>query len=105
MASCRGVKAPGYDPKEARDLLAQAGYVDSDSDGMLEKEGQPLELIIGGYPERSQLPVMAEAAQSMLADMGIKAQVHITEWAVVKEPAWDHFGWYSGVVQAGRPGV
>ncbi|MYC29920.1 MAG: hypothetical protein F4X65_07520 [Chloroflexi bacterium] len=101
LASCPGVSAPGYDPDEARDLLAQAGFADSDGDGILDKEGQPLEIIIGGYPERFQLPIMAEAAQSMLADVGIKAEVLITEWSVVKEPAWDLFGWYNGVVQAG----
>ena len=37
----------------------------------------------------------------MLADVGIKAEVLITEWSVVKEPAWDLFGWYNGVVEGG----
>ena len=101
LASCPGVRAPGYDPDEARNLLAQAGYADSDGDGILDKEGQPLEIIIGGYPQRFQLPIMAEAAQAMLADVGIKAEVLITEWSVVKEPAWDLFGWYNGVVEGG----
>ena len=101
LASCPGVSAPGYDPDEARNLLAQAGYADSDGDGILDKEGQPLEIIIGGYPQRFQLPIMAEAAQAMLADVGIKAEVLITEWSVVKEPAWDLFGWYNGVVEGG----
>ena len=101
LVSCPGVNALGYDPDIARDLLAQAGYADSDGDGILDKEGQPLEIIIGGYPERFQLPIMAEAAQAMLADVGIKVEVLITEWSVVKEPAWDLFGWYNGVVQAG----
>ena len=101
LASCPGVSAPGYDPDEARHLLAEAGYEDSDGDGVLDRDGQPLEIVIGGYPERFQLPIMAEAAQAMLADVGIKAEVHITEWSVVKEPAWDLFGWYSGVVQGG----
>ena len=101
LASCPGVSAPGYDPDAARDLLAQAGYADSDGDGIVDKDGQPLEIIIGGYPERFQLPIMAEAAQAMLADVGIKVEVLITEWSVVKEPAWDLFGWYNGVVQAG----
>ncbi len=101
LASCPGVRAPGYDPDEARHLLAEAGYEDSDGDGILDKDGQPLEIVIGGYPERFQLPIMAEAAQAMLADVGIKADVLITEWSVVKEPAWDLFGWYSGVVQGG----
>ncbi len=101
LVACPGVEAPGYDPDVARNLLAQAGYADSDGDGILDKEGQPLEIIIGGYPERFQLPIMAEAAQAMLADVGIKAEVLITEWSVVKEPAWDLFGWYNTVVQGG----
>ena len=101
LVSCPGVSAPGYDPDEAVNLLAEAGYADTDGDGTLDKEGQPLEIIIGGYPERFQLPIMAEAAQSMLADVGIKAEVRITEWSVVKEPAWDLFGWYNGVVEGG----
>ena len=101
LVACPGVNAPGYDPDAARDLLAQAGYADSDGDGILDKEGQPLEIVIGGYPERFQLPIMAEAAQAMLADVGIKVEVLITEWSVVKEPAWDLFGWYNTVVQGG----
>ena len=103
LASCPGVSAPGYEPAQARDLLAQAGYVDSDDDGFVDKDGEPLEIVIGGYPERFQLPIMAEAAQAMLADVGIKAKVLITEWSVVKEPAWDLFGWYNNVVEAGDP--
>jgi peptide/nickel transport system substrate-binding protein len=103
MASCPGVHAPGYDPDAARDLLAQAGYADTDGDGILDKDGQPLEIVIGGYPQRFQLPIMAEAAQAMLADVGIKAEVLITEWSVVKEPAWDLFGWYNNVVDTGDP--
>ena len=103
LASCPGVTAPGYDPTQARDLLKEAGYVDSDDDGFVDKDGDPLEIVIGGYPERFQLPIMAEAAQAMLADVGIKARVLITEWSVVKEPAWDLFGWYNNVVEAGDP--
>ena len=101
LTPCPGVNALGYDPDEARSLLAQAGYADSDGDGIVDKDGQPLEIIIGGYPERFQLPIMAEAAQAMLAEVGINAEVLITEWSVVKEPAWDLFGWYNTVVQGG----
>ena len=102
LTSCPGVSAPGYDPDEARHLLAQAGYSDSNGDGIVDKAGQPLEIIIGGYPERFQLPIMAEAAQAMLTEVGIKAEVLITEWSVVNEPAaWDLFGWYNTVVQGG----
>ena len=103
LVSCPGVSAPGYDPEQARELLAQAGYVDTDGDGIVDKDGQPLEIVIGGYPQRFQLPIMAEAAQAMLDDVGIKAEVLITEWSVVKEPGWDLFGWYNNVVDTGDP--
>ena len=101
LVSCPGVTTPGFDPAQARELLTEAGYVDTDDDGYVDKDGDPLEIVIGGYPERFQLPIMAEAAQAMLADVGIKAQVLITEWSVVKEPGWDLFGWYNNVVEAG----
>ena len=103
MASCPGVAGPDFAPQRARDLLAEAGYADSDGDGVVDKDGQPLEIVIGGYPQRFQLPIMAEAAQAMLADVGIRAEVRITEWSVVKEPAWDLFGWYNNVVDTGDP--
>ena len=103
MASCPGVAGPSYDPQRARELLAEAGYADSDGDGIADKAGQALEIIIGAYPQRFQLPIMAEAAQAMLSDVGIKAEVLITEWSVVKEPAWDLFGWFNNVVDAGDP--
>ena len=103
LVSCPGVSAPAYDPAQARDLLSQAGYADSDGDGFVDKDGQPLVIVIGGYPQRFQLPIMAEAAQAMLADVGIKAEVRITEWSVVKEPEWDLFGWFNNVVETGDP--
>jgi len=103
LVSCPGVTAPGYNPDQARELLSQAGYADADGDGILDKDGQPLEIVIGGYPQRFQLPIMAETAQAMLADVGIRAEVLITEWSVVKEPGWDLFGWYNNIVDSGDP--
>ena len=103
IASCPGVSGPAYNPERSRQLLAEAGYADSDGDGIVDKDGQALEIVIGGYPQRFQLPIMAEAAQAMLADVGIKAEVLITEWSAVKEPVWDLFGWFNNVVDAGDP--
>ena len=103
LLSCPEVNALGYDPDQARQLLSQAGYADTDGDGVLDKDGQALEIIIGGYPQRFQLPIMAEAAQAMLSDVGIRAEVHITESAAVREPTWDLFGWYNNVIETGDP--
>lgn len=104
LVSCPAVSSPSYNTERARELLAEAGYTDTDGDGFVDKDGEPLELIIGAYPQRFQLPIMAEAAQAMLADVGIKAEALVTEWSVVKEPdGWDLFGWYNNVVDAGDP--
>ena len=101
LLSCPGLSAPAHDTARASELLAEAGYVDTDGDGFLDKDGQTLELVIGGYPERFQLPIMAEAAQAMLTDVGIKVQVAIGEWTLINEPGWDLFGAYNGVVESG----
>ena len=103
LVTCEGVTGYAFDPDHARELLAEAGYADSDGDGIVEKDGQPLQLIIGAYPQRPQLPIMAETAQAMLGDVGIGVEVLITEWAKVQEPGWDLFGWFNSVVEAGDP--
>ena len=77
LATCPGVTGPNFDPARSRELLAQAGYADTDGDGFVDKADEPLEIVIGGYPQRFQLPIMAEAAQAMLADVGIRADVQI----------------------------
>jgi len=103
LLSCLGVDALDYDPNQARELLSQAGYADTNGDGIVDKDGQPLEIVIGGYPQRFQLPIMAEAGQAMLAEVGIRVEVQITESAAVREPNWDLFGWYNNVIETGDP--
>lgn len=103
MISCPEIPEAVYDPVEARNILEEAGYADQDGDGIVEKDGAPLEIVIGGYPETFQLPVMAEAAQAMLADAGIDAKVLISDWSAVKESGWDLFGWFDTVVETGDP--
>ena len=103
VPQCDAPGAQDYDPDGARAMLAEAGYVDSDGDGIVEKDGAPVQIVVGAYPQRPQLPVMAEIAQAMLADVGIGVEIDITEWSVVKEPSWDMFGWYSDVISTGDP--
>lgn len=67
-----------YDPDKARELLAQAGYTEGAS-GMLEKDGEPLSLRIAYYEHRPELPVIAQALQDQLAQIGIAAEPQLYE--------------------------
>lgn len=71
-----------FDPQRARDLLAEAGWEDSDGDGVLDKDGQPLSATfvttIGRDPGDKQV---AEVIQQQLREAGIDVQLRFMEWA------------------------
>lgn len=68
--------ANAYDPEGAKQLLADAGYVDSNGDGYVETpEGEPLELTFVYYDSRAELGVYAQAAQASLKEIGINIKL------------------------------
>lgn len=72
------VTAPGYDPEGARALLAASGWTDTDGDGYADKDGQTLTVRWLTYPGRQELPVLAEAVQATLKDIGVKVDINST---------------------------
>ncbi len=72
------VAAASYDPEQAKQILETAGWVDSDSDGIREKNGQKLTLRWLTYPGRVELPLLAESAQATLKEIGFDVQVNST---------------------------
>jgi len=66
-----------YDPVKAKALLAEAGYRDTNGDGIVEKDGKPLTIDLVSAQERPGLPPMAEAIGSSLKKIGIDAKVEI----------------------------
>ena len=72
------VSAPVYDPDWARAVLDAAGWIDTDGDGIREKGGQKLSIRYLTYPGRQELPLLAEAAQASLKDIGIEVDVNCT---------------------------
>lgn len=72
------VDVPGYDSDGARAVLEEAGWVDSDGDGVREKDGRKLTVRWLTYPGRMELPLLAESAQATLRDIGIDVEVNST---------------------------
>ena len=60
-------------------MLKEAGYTETNSDGYVTKDGQPLTLRWLTYTSRQELPLLAEYAQSALKDIGIKLDVNATD--------------------------
>ncbi|OBR97121.1 nickel-binding periplasmic protein precursor [Clostridium ragsdalei P11] len=69
-----------YDKNKAKELLAQAGYKDANGDGILEKNGKPLEfnmvLSTDIFPEWKS---MSEFIQSELLAVGIKVNLNTVD--------------------------
>ncbi|PWB69642.1 MAG: peptide ABC transporter substrate-binding protein [Anaerolineales bacterium] len=71
-----------YDPAMATDLLKQAGWEDTDGDGILDKNGQPFTFTIDTLEDWRPL---AEAVADMYRAIGIDANVRFWEYSVIKD--------------------
>ena len=67
-----------YDPEGAKKVLEEAGWVDTDGDGIREKDGQRLVVRWLTYPSRQELPLLAESVQGSLKDIGIEVDINCT---------------------------
>ncbi|WP_143318050.1 ABC transporter substrate-binding protein [Clostridium sp. HBUAS56017] len=64
-----------YNKAEATKILSDAGYKDTDGDGIVEKDGKKLSLSIAVFPTRAEIPVIGEAMQAQLKEIGIDASL------------------------------
>ncbi len=76
----RSLEPYAYDTEMALSQLAEAGWTDSDGDGMLDKDGQPLSFTIDTLEEWRPL---AEAVAAQFRAVGIDASVRFWEYSVV----------------------
>ncbi|WP_456431548.1 peptide-binding protein [Thermosulfuriphilus sp.] len=75
-----------YDPERARRLLAQAGWRDTDGDGLLDKDGRPFEFTLITNQGNSLRLRAAQIIQYRLAQIGIKMHIRTIEWtSFIKE--------------------
>lgn len=69
-----------YDPEKAKAMLHEAGWADTNGDGILDKDGRPFQFTIItnlGNDERKQA---AEIIQQNLKAVGIDVKIKVVEW-------------------------
>ncbi len=72
------VKAEAYDPEGAKACLEEAGWIDTDGDGIREKDGKKLVIRWLTYPSRQELPLLAEMVQANLREIGMDVDINCT---------------------------
>jgi len=75
------VKTFPFDPERAKALLAEVGWKEKNSDGILLKDGKPFSFTIRTNQGNQVRQQTAEIIQRRLRSIGVDAKIHIVEWA------------------------
>lgn len=76
------VKPIEYDLEGAKTLLKEAGWTDSDKDGVLDKSGAPFQFTLITNQGNKVRESIAQVVQNGLQKVGIKMDIRIIEWSV-----------------------
>lgn len=69
--------------ENAKKLLAEAGWKDTNGDGYVDKNGKNLELDFAFYSSRAELPICAEATQAAAKNIGIKVNLKPVDYNIL----------------------
>lgn len=70
-----------YDPARARALLAQAGWKETNGDGLLVKDGRPFTFTILTNQGNDERKKVAEIIQASLREIGVGVEIKTIEWS------------------------
>jgi peptide/nickel transport system substrate-binding protein len=98
------IKPYPYDPQKAKKLLEEAGWKDSDGDGILDKDGKPFCFtVLVNWGNLARLKT-AEVIQWRLKQIGIQMRIRVLEWATFINEYVDKrrfeaviLGWSTGI--------
>ncbi|PLX75850.1 MAG: peptide-binding protein [Desulfuromonas sp.] len=77
----REVQRYAHDPDKARALLSEAGWTDSDGDGILDRQGVPFSFTIITNQGNDLRAKSAEIIQRRLKEIGMEVKIRVVEWA------------------------
>jgi peptide/nickel transport system substrate-binding protein len=72
-----------FDPRQARALLAEAGWRDGDGDGVVDRDGRPLTVELLAPAENEVRQDIALLIQEDLARVGVAASSRVLEWGAL----------------------
>ncbi|MBI4689405.1 MAG: peptide-binding protein [Nitrospirae bacterium] len=75
------VKEYEYNPEKARQLLKEAGWADTDGDGLMDKDGKPFRFTILTNMGNNLRINTATIIQWRLAKIGIEVEIRTLEWS------------------------
>jgi len=76
-----------YDLEKAKELLEGEGWVDSDGDGIREKDGKELALTLITFSTLDQWKLAGEIIQAQLKDLGVKIKLETAEVGAIYDRA------------------
>lgn len=95
------------DVEKSKKLLKEAGYKDTNGDGIVDKDGKNLVLDFAIYTSRAELPLFAEAVKSDARKVGIQINVKAADYTAVEQLGktgnWDMLISDSMTIRAGSP--
>ena len=77
----KNVKKTEFDPETAKNLLKEAGWVDTDNDGILEKNGKKFEFMLMTNQGNKPRELVTQIIQQNLKKLGIKVNIRIIAWS------------------------
>lgn len=72
------------DPERAKQILADAGYADSDGDGYVDKDGKNVEFTFYSWSTGANV-IVTQGLQEQLKQVGIKMNIEALDWNYIYE--------------------
>jgi peptide/nickel transport system substrate-binding protein len=81
-----------YDPEKAKQMLDEAGYPDSDGDGVREYEGKPIELSLIARTESNESQQYAKLFAGWFKDVGINIKIEQMDEGALMDRQYEYTG-------------